>query len=213
MTTEKDIVFEIGGRYRNRLGWYEILNIEGDKLVVRYEADGKEASLPIELQQRILFNISQEEEMVTPFSENDRNQLYFQTLGYITNNGFIEAIIPPKCRHGFDNNFQSIKGRYPRENEDGYYVHNDPNVDKWGTEMRLTVTEPRSIPPTDLEFGPGVNVVAGQKSNEIRINNNAFCWQLLNFGFNLGKDHDNGTIEGNIPEEYRGAYVAGKSIS
>jgi hypothetical protein len=37
----EEIIFEVGGRHRNHLGWYEILNIKGNILEVRYESDGK----------------------------------------------------------------------------------------------------------------------------------------------------------------------------
>jgi hypothetical protein len=32
-----EVEFEVGGRYRNRLDWYEVLGINGDQLKVRYE--------------------------------------------------------------------------------------------------------------------------------------------------------------------------------
>jgi len=56
-----EINFEIGGRYRNRKGWYEVLDIEGDSIKVRYEMDAEETTLNIEIQKRIILNISQEE--------------------------------------------------------------------------------------------------------------------------------------------------------
>ena len=213
MTNQRDITFEVGGRYRNRLGWYEVLDVDGENLRVRYENDGREDTLPIELQQRILFNISQEEESVTPYSDEERNRSYFHTIGYLTNNGFIEAIIPPKSRYGFDSTFRRIKGRYPHDQEDGYYLHPDPDVNKWGTEMRLTFKIPRTIPVNDFEFAPGVNIVASPNNDEKRINSNAFCWQLLSLGFELGRNHNTDTIEVSIPAAYRQNYRNGRSIA
>ena len=105
MKSEKDITFEIGGRYRNRIGWYEVLDIIGTDLRIRYEDDHKEATVSIKTQQKIIFNISQDEMKVTPHDDTELNKRYFMTLGYLTNNGFIEAIVPPKSKHGFDNNF------------------------------------------------------------------------------------------------------------
>lgn len=59
-----EIIFKIGERYRNRKGWYEVLDIEDDKIKVCYEIDGDETVLSIEIQKRIISNISQEEESV-----------------------------------------------------------------------------------------------------------------------------------------------------
>ena len=213
MTTQKDIIFEVGGRYRNRIGWYEVLSIDIKNLHVRYEESGNEDTLPIELQQRILFNISQKEKSVTPYSEDEKNRGYFQTVGYLTNNGFIEAIIPPKSQNGFDSTFRKKKGRYPRDQEDGYYLHHDPDVDKWGTEMRLTFKIPRTISVEDLDFGPYVNIVQSPNHDELRINSNAFCWQLLSLGFELGRNHDTDRIESEIPETFRHNYHRGRSIT
>ena len=213
MKIQKDITFEVGDRYRNRLGWYEVLEIEGENLRVRYESDGREDTLPIELQQRILFNISQEEKSITPYMEDENNRRYFQTIGYLTNNGFIEAIIPPKSQCGFDSTFRRIKGRYPRDQEEGYYLHHDPNVDKWGIEMRLTLKVPKNISVGDLDFGPSVNIVGSPKYDELRINSNSFCWRLLSLGFELGWNHDISKIESNIPDQYRQSYREGISIT
>lgn len=70
------ITFEIGGRYRNRLGWYKVLEISGDRIRVSYEKDGHEDILSIGIQKRIIDNISQEEERVSPIAEN-REKFFF----------------------------------------------------------------------------------------------------------------------------------------
>lgn len=150
--------FEVGGRYRNRLGWYEVLEIDGAKMRLRYESDGRNATSDIAIQQRIFFNIFAEEERVTPYHETDYNKQYFKTLGYLTKNGFIEAITPPKSKGGFDSTYYGVKGRFPQDNQAGYYLH-DPDVDKWGTEMRLTFEKPKTVVEDELAFGPSVSVV------------------------------------------------------
>lgn len=48
--------FEVGGQYRNRNGAYEVLDIDGERMTVRYE-DGREQSVSIELQRQIWRNI------------------------------------------------------------------------------------------------------------------------------------------------------------
>ena len=58
------IKFEVGGRYRNRLGWYKVFEIKKNELMVRYEMDGRKDYLDIELQTRIIKNMNWEEERV-----------------------------------------------------------------------------------------------------------------------------------------------------
>lgn len=54
-------MFEVNGVYRNRVGQYEVLAINGPKMKVRYE-DGNEAELNVNIQARIWENILAEQE-------------------------------------------------------------------------------------------------------------------------------------------------------
>ena len=206
------IIFEVGGRYRNRIGWYEVLAIRDDEMTVRYENDGTQKKLDFESQRRIIANIEFEEKLVIPFAEEGKNIKYFFTLGYICKKGFIEAIIPPKSKSGFDNTYRRVKGKYPSDAIEGYYIHHDENVDKWGVEMRLTLEISGEIDVDDLEFGNNIRVVNSPNDREIRINNNAFCWQLLQIGFDLGRGQDKLVILDNIPDKFRETFMAGFKI-
>lgn len=55
------MIFEVNGVYRNRVGQYEVLSINGPKMKVRYE-DGTEAELNVNIQARIWENILAEQE-------------------------------------------------------------------------------------------------------------------------------------------------------
>lgn len=59
------INFEVGGRYKNRLGWYKVSEIVKDKIMVCYEKDGRDDNLDIEMQSRIIMNMTWEEERVS----------------------------------------------------------------------------------------------------------------------------------------------------
>jgi hypothetical protein len=61
----EQIKFELGGRYRNRLGWYKVLGFRKNELIVRYEKDGRKDNLDIELQIRITKNMNWEEARVS----------------------------------------------------------------------------------------------------------------------------------------------------
>ena len=68
--TFENIVFEIGELYRNRLGWYKALEINGDNIRVQYECNGIVTTLSIEAQKRILSNIRREEKATGPIVLN-----------------------------------------------------------------------------------------------------------------------------------------------
>ncbi len=72
----QEIRFEIGERYRNRLGWYEVLEIVGNQIRVRYENTGKEDTLDVEFQKRIIANIEYEEKQVDSIMGN-RERFFF----------------------------------------------------------------------------------------------------------------------------------------
>ena len=57
--------FEIGGKYRNRHGEYEVIELEGPKMVIRY-SDGNVLETNVEVQERIWRNIQAEEKLKKP---------------------------------------------------------------------------------------------------------------------------------------------------
>ncbi len=71
-----EIVFEIGETYRNRLGWYTVLEKNRNTMRVRYERDGREQTLNMEDQKRIIMNISREEKDIHLIAEN-RERFFF----------------------------------------------------------------------------------------------------------------------------------------
>lgn len=56
-----NIVFEIGEHYRNRLGWYRVLGMDGDTIQVQYVDNGRIDNLTIEVQKTIISNLEREE--------------------------------------------------------------------------------------------------------------------------------------------------------
>jgi len=56
------IQFEVGGKYENMKGVFEVIAIRRDSMDIRWE-NGEEISTPIELQQRILERMQHEKEM------------------------------------------------------------------------------------------------------------------------------------------------------
>lgn len=201
--------FVIGKRYRNRIGDYEVLDIGTDGMHLRYDDGTKQVVRNLELQERIVSNIERQTEIVAPYSGKDeRNSAYFRSLGFLARRARIEAMVPLKAQHGFEEHYEELKGRLPRPGSDMYYLHTDPNTDKWGSELRMsfeaTIDEMEA-----LELGPEVRVVAGMQAHEYRINNNGFIWRLFALGFCLGVNQDHSAILAELPPVHRADFEHG----
>jgi hypothetical protein len=206
MERSSALKFIVGGRYQNRRGEYEVLDIRGRTLRVRYD-DGEEADLDAEMQARIAQNMQLEARSVEPYAggtSQSRNRRFFRSLGFLAiRASMLEAIVHPKAQEGFVQNYRIITGRRPAIGEDGYYVH-VPSADKWGNELRVTFTA-TSQELDGLDFGPDVNVVSNPSSPGMswRINNNGFWWRLLKLGFKMGSNQMVAEIRAHIPPQYR----------
>lgn len=79
-------MFEVGGRYANRIGAYTVLEINDPRMTVQYE-DGSTAELSVQIQRRIWQNILSEEEAQR--SRSTRSKWKSATAG---TNFFIRSI-------------------------------------------------------------------------------------------------------------------------
>ena len=211
MSKGKEPVFVVGGRYANRKGEYEVLALRGENMLIRYD-DGTEQEVSLELQSRIASNMAIEASIIAPYdiAQKQRNDLFFFTLGFLTNRAtMLEAIIPPHALAGFVQDYSRLKGVKPREGQVGFYVH-QLGVDKWGCELRITFrADYREL--ANLEFGPTVNVVKDPANPDVgwRINNNGFWWKLLKLGFEMGTSQDANRVTKNVPFQYREQFNKG----
>jgi hypothetical protein len=65
--------FVVGGKYRNRQGEYEVISVEGEDLVIRYD-DGTTVRTTKVLQERILENIIAEQSPPPPLSRRFQDE-------------------------------------------------------------------------------------------------------------------------------------------
>ena len=203
---KKEIKFIVGGRYANRRGEYEVLEILGKKMRVRYD-DNTEQELTMEIQARIATNMAIEAERATPYKGRgleSRNEQFFSSLGFPAKRAtMLEAIVPSHALNGFIPNYTLIKGCRPANDQDGLYIH-EPEANKWGCELRVNF---RAIPRKvdSLDFGPDIDIVSdpSKPKRSWRINNNSFWWRLLKFGFDMGRQQNVNAIEARIPSKYR----------
>ena len=208
--------FLVGGRYRNRRGEYEVLDVVGDQLRVLYD-NGTEGILDAKAQERIMRNMALETAALEPYrgaGSSDRNKRYFQSVGFLASRiTMMEAIVPHRAQAGFVQTYRGISGQAPQGGAVGYYVHNQ-QVDKWGNELRITFNA-SATELQGLDFGPGVQVVVnpGQIDVSWRINNNAFWWSLLRLRFRMGNQQDLAGIRETIPPVYKREFDDGAEIS
>ena len=204
--------FLIGGRYRNRLVEYEVIDILGDQLRVVYDS-GREGRLDAVTQARIILNMEIETAALEPHTglgASERNSRYFTSIGFLASRTtMMEAIVPPIAQAGFVQTYRTITGKSPQHNAGGYYVHHQ-HVDKWGNELRITFSASISE-LEELDFGPGVEPVhnPGNAGSSWRINRNVFWWQLLRLGFNMGLQQDLDEIRRRIPSEHKAEFETG----
>jgi len=208
----KAIKFIVGGRYANRRGEYEVLQIKGNTMRVRYD-DNTEQELTVDIQARIATNIALEVAQLAPYESSEaRNQRFFFSLGFLAARATnLEAFVPEHALSGFLSSYTQVKGRKPMVSQRGLYIH-EPRVGKWGCELRVTFLA-TSEEVDVLDLGPDVNVVDDPLKPGVswRINNNGFWWRLLKFGFEMGNQQDKNAIEARIPNKYRQHFRQGSA--
>ena len=198
--------FLIGGRYKNRRGEYEVMDVAGDKLRVVYD-DGIEDVLDGKAQERIIRNMALETTAHEPYrgpGASEQNKQYFKSLGFLGSRiTMMEAIVPPRAQAGFVETYRAIVGNPPQVGAVGFYVHHQ-EVDKWGNELRITF-DATGAELQGLDFGLGVNVVVnpGNVNASWRVNRNAFWWNLLRLGFRMGNQQVLDEIRRGVPQDYR----------
>ena len=207
--------FLVGGRYRNRNGTYEVLEISGNQLRVIYDS-GDQADLNAEIQNRIIRNIERETAVFEPYSGTDsstRNREYFRTIGFLASRiSMMEAIVPHRARAGFSETYRQLTRIRPSEGEGGYYPHG-PEIDKWGNELRITF-DASQTELQSLDFGPEVGAVVNPSKvgSSWRINNNFFWWELIRLGFRMGPGQSVDLMRDGIPEAYRDDFEYGLTL-
>lgn len=205
--------FIIGKRYRNRNGGYEVLDIDSTGMHIRYD-DGTEQTITnLDLQQRIVQNVRIDTQQHLPYPKDQDvlNHRYIFTLGFLAGRGRFEAIVPPKSRTGFEQSYRALKGEAPQPGQDMYYLHKERDVDKWGSELRITFATSQSELDR-LAFGPNV-VTVRSPNGERRINNNGLIWRLWEIGFQLGAVQQPHTIRANLPSAFLPDFDAGLAFA
>jgi len=208
------VTFLVGQRYRNRKGEYEVLEIQGNSMKVRYD-DSSQRVLSMSTQATIFENIRREEMLPTKSSKKlstkPQNQQFYWSLGFLlARNPNLRAFIPQHALDSFKDKFLDARGRELLDNEKGITIH-PPETDKRWYELRVTFTA-RANELYLLNFGHDVNIVEGSPDSKLwNINNNRFFLRLLEFNFSTGSQQDEAAIESAVPDQYLDAFKEGYS--
>lgn len=139
---------------------------------------------------------------------------FFFSLGFLAARATrLEAFVPKHRLENFISRFAEIEGRALRDKEKGLYVL-EAKAHKWGYELRVTfLATPEEV--GSLDFGAKVKILDDPSKPGVlwRINNNAFWWNLLEFGFEMGNQQQLKIIEAHIPNKYREYFRRGCSVT
>jgi hypothetical protein len=192
--------FIVGESYFDRKGNFVVLAIDKTTMRIRYE-DGTEQTSDIAMKATIYRNILGEQRNLHPYQTPE----YFETLGFLARQGDFQAEVPPQSEDGFGERYAMLTGVRPVLGNDGYYpVRTENPNDKWGAELRIYFPDRHEVNLPDH-----IEVRSGSADDTVRINNNAFWWQLVRVGFRLGTRHDVNVIRASIPPQFHADFDRG----
>lgn len=200
--------FEVGGRYRNREDSYEVISINGDKMIVQLE-DGTTKIMSIVIQERIVSNIQSEEARLLPAKIKDNDPKNFAwTLGALARLARLEAEVPPKAWKGFVRSYFELTGvTLVADSKHVFLLKEDSN--KWGPELRIYLPEMVSKHER-FSIPEGLNLVSGFQPGEVRINSNLFWWHLVDrCSFKIGSPQDPTAISNRLSPDLQGDFREG----
>lgn len=216
MTIESfdQLEFVVGETYSNRNWQYTVLAVHGSELRVRFD-DGTVGTLNADIQRRIITNMAQELRTLTQavgVETSEAPRKFMFSLGFLAARADLQAEIPLKSQANFEEKYRLITGEQLRQSTPGYYLLEDPNVDKWGPELRTYFqADPNEL--DRLYFGEHVEIRQGTSAGLYRINNNAFFYKLLELGFRIGPGQSRDLIRGRLPSTLRDEFDQGLAFS
>ena len=116
------------------------------------------------------------------------------TILWLAENGTILVDCPEHAQNNFIENYFSIKNKNP---DFGKYCYSKKAG--WGNYMSIEF-QLKGNEKEKIIFNSSLNI-RKSRDNTQKISCNDFIWQLLNLGFDLGKDHDIDEILKNITKK------------
>lgn len=195
---------------------FTVLGPPNEKGEVRVRVDKENGARTVSLKGPWLSNCSELDGNGKPIrrfkkSEHTKNfsgeDEYFRTLGYLAKHGKMEAEVPEKDTIRFERNFERIKAERPSVGN--HYRILIDKTNKFGPQIRIFFPESNL---REIFVPPGINNKRNQnldKQTSCNVSDNQWCWELLEMGFNLGKEHDIERVISNIPNEHKESFYVG----
>jgi hypothetical protein len=217
-------MFEVGNTYENRIGKYEVLKIDGDKLYVRY-ADGKEGCGSVVLQERIIQNKKSEGlgflkgsffakrrcSKSQRFYPNNQDCEFYKAIGRLaTSCKGIWADFPPKDREKILSWYENATGDEEGTRLGHFFAEPDKickdgvSPYKRGIALHIDLGDVDDYDYRTL--GNNIDILPSKQ-----IYNTNFCAFLVEkFGFHMKNGKQNiSKIRENIPDEYKSDFDEG----
>jgi len=203
------LTFIVGDRYENNIGKYRVLIITGDLMTVQYE-DGHQQMLSVKLQEQILTNrrtrlanpptsISDGRKAVRSYKWVDGRA--YQTMGFLSKRVIrIGANLTTDKAQNFREEYQFIKGVPLTDDRDAVSFLRE-GANQWGNQGVIRFRA-KDTELSLLSFSrKGNTPYASDEHWEIK--DMGFLFFLLEHGFELGSNQDEGAILVRIPSSQR----------
>jgi hypothetical protein len=143
---------------------------------------------------------------------DDHHTDFFLILGYLASperRTKLDIETHPKRQRRLEREYFGLTGVRLVPDDVNYYVWS-PNVNKWGSELRIYFRKNNNIPPS-LE---AMAVAPRFSSNyhNARINNNDFVWKLIEYGFRAKDTQNVNLIRSKIPQNRMGEFDTGLNL-
>jgi len=216
---ENRMKFEVGKKYKNRVGEFYVVDIEGDEMKVVYDNHNYEEILSQNIQERIVENVVHEDLCKLPRVRQNRirrkgtgyrkfkfkvSSEFYKMFGYFASHGKVYAMVKPENDDTFRLQYKSFTG----VDAEGYTILDNP---QWWNEMRLTV----GVPDDGFELTTFGNVpvyIDKERSSAAHFCSTSMVWWLFENGFKIGRLHDIEAARECVPEEYRNNFDEGYNV-
>ena len=143
---------------------------------------------------------------------DESNSDFFLILGYLASierRTKLDIETHPRRRQKLELRYNRLTGTALVQDDKNYYVWS-PDVNKWGSELRIYFRKNENIPASLNKMVVTPRFSSGY--HNARINRNRFVWKLIEYGFRAKDTQDIDLIRSKIPKERIAEFDAGLKL-
>ncbi|MFA5142175.1 MAG: hypothetical protein WC471_04360 [Candidatus Woesearchaeota archaeon] len=155
-----------------------------------------------------LYEFNPDGSLKKPVGWKKKDEAFFESVGYLANSKRktqLWAEVPQKSEDAFEVKYKSKSGEDVASSDD--YRKLD-SVDKFGPELRITFKKSDKVP----EYLKDLTEDSTAWGPVSRINSNKYWWNLIEYGFKIGKLQDSKRIKQRVPADMQAYFDAGYSL-